>query len=688
MKRGFILFCIYVVCCTRILAQEEIPVDMYTGTPTIRIPFWTLSAHDVTWPVALSYNANGVRTGQPMGAYGLGWDLVGPGSISREVRGLPDDFTGTGVDERRGWLYASAGTTVAALVAQFSGSSDLTSSTCADELADNNMLSGWNDKIDTEADVFRFSFGSFSGSFVFDNGAVPSIHVIPYQDIKITYTTASESDKRIVSFKIKTNDGYEYTFGHVVQQIRSASNTLSDVNNNTIGLREFNQYSVPAVYNGQWLLTRIDSPSGAYADFTYEQTGSDSNERQIRFAAKGISSTQIGEVEITGYGYGHHFIHAYTVSESSTRYSLTGISGSSGQSVDFDISGNLLRRVVVKDSRRGTGSEYVKEYLLDFDGNLLRSITEQAECERRAPYTFKYIGESNAVELAGNTATGLADFWGYRTGRSNNYVFTHPYFIIEGDRIPRLYVYPDEAPKDRYRLYRIPSYSGTEVILPGADRTPSEEAMRVHTLNRIIYPSGGSVVLQYEANRYFDELANTEQIAGGLRIKTITQFDAMSATGSVTKSYDYKDPSTGRTSGKLFNIPQFAIPAWKYRNPNAVNDVSKEKTYAQLSGSPIQDQYEYLTLRSEEDLSAGDFTHGSLSVTSTLPSADPDPGGLCISFQCRELLVTHQAIIGRQRLANLLALKIVQRWHSHLKGMYGHFLLHQPLTSIMNAVWF
>ncbi|MGC3946380.1 MAG: hypothetical protein QM762_17980 [Chryseolinea sp.] len=609
MKRGFILFYLCVTFCTRVMAQEEIPVDMYTGTPTIRIPIHTLSAHDISWPVALSYSANGIRTGQTMGAYGLGWDLSGVGSISRVLKGLPDDFTGNGPDQRRGWLYTSSGTTVATRVGQFSASSDVSSSTCSDELVDNTTLADWNDMLDTEADIFRFNFGGFSGSFVFDNGAVPAIHLIPFQDIKITYTTVSDIDKRITGFKIRTNDGYQYTFGQVVQALKSTHKDFS-ISNNTFGLRDFNQYSGPVSYNKQWLLTKVESPSGAYIDFAYQQQSSQPIERQFGFAAKGFTSTLLGDVVISGYGYPHGWIRPYAILESSDRYVLSRIAGSSGQSVDFDISGNLLRKVVVKDSRRGTGNEYVKEYLLNFDGNLLRSIIEQAQCERKAPYTFKYVGESNAYQVAGSK-TSLADFWGYPTGRSNSYVFSHPYFVIEGDQIPKLYIYPNEAPKDRYRLYRIPNYSGSEVVLPGVDRSPNEDGMKTHTLNKITFPTGGSVVLQYEANRYYDQLANMDQIAGGLRIKSITQFDAMGAGGAVTKTYDYTDPSSNRSSGKLFSMPQFAVPAWKYKSPNAVNDASKEKTFAQLGNSSTQDQYEFLTLRSEEDLSAGDLTHGS-----------------------------------------------------------------------------
>lgn len=43
------------------LAQGELPVDMYTGSPSISIPIWRISDHDISEPIVMSYNANGVK---------------------------------------------------------------------------------------------------------------------------------------------------------------------------------------------------------------------------------------------------------------------------------------------------------------------------------------------------------------------------------------------------------------------------------------------------------------------------------------------------------------------------------------------------------------------------------------------------------------------------------------------------
>src|SRR5688572_27264931 len=92
-----------------VFGQGELPVDMYTGTPIIEIPIWTVQSHDLSDPVSLTYNAKGVKLDETNGQFGVSWSLQAGGSISREVRGLPDDFPGSSTDRRRGWLYLKFG---------------------------------------------------------------------------------------------------------------------------------------------------------------------------------------------------------------------------------------------------------------------------------------------------------------------------------------------------------------------------------------------------------------------------------------------------------------------------------------------------------------------------------------------------------------------------------------------------
>jgi hypothetical protein len=148
MKR-ILLLLITATCSLSAFAQGEIPVDMYTGSPGVFISLGTVSDHDLSETIGLSYNVNGVNSSSP---YGLGWNLSGVGGqVYRQVRGLPDDFAGQQTDTRKGWLYNSNWYNVT----QFRNSSDLSTST--DEANAQTDLANYNYKNDTDPDIYSYS---------------------------------------------------------------------------------------------------------------------------------------------------------------------------------------------------------------------------------------------------------------------------------------------------------------------------------------------------------------------------------------------------------------------------------------------------------------------------------------------------------------------------------------------------
>ena len=69
----------------------EVPVSHYTGTPSVSIPILTLRDNDVTLPISLDYHASGVRVSEIGGTVGVGWALSAGGAVTRSVVGQPDD---------------------------------------------------------------------------------------------------------------------------------------------------------------------------------------------------------------------------------------------------------------------------------------------------------------------------------------------------------------------------------------------------------------------------------------------------------------------------------------------------------------------------------------------------------------------------------------------------------------------
>lgn len=69
------------------------PVNLYNGTKSVSIPLYEAKADNgATVPVALQYTGGGgIRVAEVPGVAGLGWNLQAGGSITRVMRGQPDE---------------------------------------------------------------------------------------------------------------------------------------------------------------------------------------------------------------------------------------------------------------------------------------------------------------------------------------------------------------------------------------------------------------------------------------------------------------------------------------------------------------------------------------------------------------------------------------------------------------------
>ena len=180
----------------------NIPVSHYTGTASINIPFYTISAGGVQVPVSLGYQASGIKVKDMETWVGLGWRLSTGGRISRMVRGAQADEEG---------------------YSRVSGTPD-------GEQANN--LSSWNtDKInerndaefDSEPDLFFFEIPGKSGQFVADyNG---DVHLIPYQGIQVKWNRTPYSS----TFTVTDESGNRYYFNEVETTVSEDLDDKEDV---------------------------------------------------------------------------------------------------------------------------------------------------------------------------------------------------------------------------------------------------------------------------------------------------------------------------------------------------------------------------------------------------------------------------------------------------------------------------
>src|SRR5579872_1770841 len=88
-------------------ASAAINTDLYTGKLQVSLPLFALQSSDVSVPISLNYTAgSGVRITDLNTQVGMDWTLAAGGSITRLVRGLPDEsdlgYEGSNVSGRNG----------------------------------------------------------------------------------------------------------------------------------------------------------------------------------------------------------------------------------------------------------------------------------------------------------------------------------------------------------------------------------------------------------------------------------------------------------------------------------------------------------------------------------------------------------------------------------------------------------
>ena len=145
---------------------KDIPVNLYTGTPIIGFPIYTLSeSGGASLPINLSYNASGMKGHDVSSWTGMNWtaNSLTP-QISRVVRGIPDE--GKVIYEDNNYYYGSAHKGYYQWGLH----------------ADND------DENDSQADLFFLNINGTSYKFSFD--ANHKAHFYPEADIevKVTYT--------------------------------------------------------------------------------------------------------------------------------------------------------------------------------------------------------------------------------------------------------------------------------------------------------------------------------------------------------------------------------------------------------------------------------------------------------------------------------------------------------------------
>lgn len=429
----------------------ETPVNLNNGMANINIPIYTIQTKGVDIPIALSYHGRGIQVAELASRVGMGWTLQTGGMVSRQTRGKSDD------GQAGGYLKTS-------FYSDFFTNVNTRNST---------YQAYANDMVDFDPDKFMFSFPGHSGSFIFDQ-ATKKPWQQKHSDIKIKPIWNHPTDI-IKGFRIVDDKGNTYYFGALdnsvsVFQVKGDKEIAPGKwvkNNGEAGLMPV---SAPSEGFTGWHLIKIVTYFNEEITFSYDpeipQYIRKSYDENLSDSGSATAITYYSEVN-------------------STQYQISQITFPGGKVVfnknsipRLDLAGaHSLNNIEVLDHNDAQVKKFVFEYdVVTSDTNtnyssflatpesfkriFLKSLTETAGSTSQPSYKFLY----SSVKLP-NRLSSSQDNWGYFNG-ANNGPFM-PFF--------------------NYGNYTM-------------DRRVDPTKNGAGLLQKIIYPTGGSVSYEYEQN--------------------------------------------------------------------------------------------------------------------------------------------------------------------------------------------
>lgn len=574
-------------------------VSSYTGVPDISVPLYELTVDDFKLPISLSYNTEGVKIANVASWVGTGWSLNCGGVITRNVMDIPDDMAGF----QQGWLFynylvkPNPPGNNSGIYGYSPFNRPEVNQTGLGLMRDGGFT------VDTEPDVFYFNFNGHVGKFLFGQGSDPidhtgqilatahTINIIPYQDLKITYTFENHSgiggntSKSLKEFLIIDESGNSYYFDKSEQTLSHTRMYGYNTNNSLDAGFDVSRNGYSG-YKSSWYLSKIVTAKGKTITFNYVTESYTQTlpmnylVRNFDQSSPGVSHLDCSKPYKTG--------RAKTISTDNT---ITGQRLASIEGDDFliefqanearqDLAGAKALTAITVFHKQASNLTEVKKLNLNYayfqspiDPTLDNSITNGDPNKRLKllrvieigrngvalpPYEFNY---EETYSLP-NKYSPHQDFWGYFNNNTCNTL------------IPTTYIYPEDLGSERFSMFRRTNNDGIEFTINGADRSTNPTAILAGTLKRITFPLGGHEEFKFAPHEFYNIDRNI--LGGGLRLEKSTRYDGLNHANDIITSYSYKQTTnTGRSSGVLFDLPIFAytenfLPYWDGITPNQI----------------------------------------------------------------------------------------------------------------------
>jgi len=590
----------------------DVQPDLYTGSMSYSVPVFTYEDADFQIPVSLEYSYDGYRPSSPSGSVGLGWTLMAGGVITRDVRGVPDEQYNCGDNSygTGGWCYTIENRqTLDTLHYYRPGPFPILGtnlSLCGLDLFGAvacfkpSEASYWTQTVtasyEASPDLFHFTVDGASGDFVLDIEG--NSHVfgndVPSDLFTVTiYPVTYYSPTSAPRIEMTRKDGYRFVFGGDLSHTEFGRNSGNDIGTDDLDLC-FTAFR----------LNEIIAPNGRTVKFKYASQPQCWQSATADVSQK-ITTTMtisLGGMDLEEHPYSHFYFPleeidvdgdavvkmTYSVKVydeyGSGRYERTANDATwdvSQIGLTQDPSARRLSLVRVLDQNGGA----VKTVSLSHSYTsasgaapkmFLRSVTDSSDGRTE----FYYYKGSSSDKYPYCDTKGV-DHWGYWNGKQNAHT-------VQGI-IPVLTTTQQDT-----TLYNLSS----------TNRDADGQYSRYGTLTKIVYPTGGESLIEYEPHEapplvldetdsgLFMRSNSYNVVPGGVRVK---QTVAVDGARRDTTRYLYTMPDTpGTGSGELLFMPRYCaqepftiqLPNDSARNGYAIG-FSAQSGIEQMSGAHV-----------------------------------------------------------------------------------------------------
>lgn len=450
-------------------------------------------------------------------------------------------------------------------------------------------------EIDTERDIFTFSVGERSFKFIlkikdqfqieYDNTPDQEIieqqfEAVPLDDsgIKIEYFISNinhykswqngnryrnDPDKAITKFIVTDKNGVIYTFDKVEfndnEYIRTVFNQNYPVGHD---LRMF-QYTLEQTYIGKWHLTTVVTPDGRI-QFNYLNNVKTKFKREVPRKHVGLylnHKTNLSPPLLEN----NQNTPIYDIEFGVEGFKLSNIEYIRKCKIVFDYDDNRpdcsqggknLKQITLKSYFGEDNLQTIKSFTLqkniyNYKGvqdsyNYRIFLSEIIDSENLNSYKFFY---QNPELIPARNQYWKTDLFGYYANNSSN-TTNSPIFSS-------LYVQPYDNNGNKISYYS-KSDSNQFYIYSGFQKYTSPVLVKYGTMNKIEFPTKGSLEIEYESNVFFDSsLQVVNQFGPGVRVKKLSYLDFDSQI-KFEKKYKYELFGTNNSSGNLIYKPSYA----------------------------------------------------------------------------------------------------------------------------------